>query len=255
MASAFVCILLIACSAGAQSVGGVYRWRKNGSICITLDKDDSFVMTRSVINQKIDTLAECSVSKVRNNLYEINSKFLSREPELGLIHETDTTLNENARVGVLIPNIKDTLEAELVIDYKKYIFNITDGKGSVDVPCYEITYIPSTRRKKNVVFHQRHVMKECAINSMILKRTSRSYAFNRGDLSYSRLSVDVMNQEIRDTKLKSKDIITFYIPDIGPEHFEMYYIVGDFFRIQDNTLFWKGEEFVRDMEEEMNICF
>lgn len=259
VASLFMLSLYFSIGISAQTIDGVYTWEQDSDVRVSV-REGTFALIRQAPSLVgIDTLAICSVSKVRDYLFEINSKTVSPTTDKIVKYSKDSTLNGSARIEVVLPNYKLPLKVEIRPDRKsrfhlgdiyvgqwdrdysyheRYEFNVEDGFGGIEIPCVNDTSVSYHSRKKIKVSKQ---VTEYMYNLhlMTLRNEDITYSFNREDMTYSRVFMFLD----ADYLIKPKDVITVSLPGIRPEDFERYYISGEYFRIRNDTLYWKGEQF------------
>lgn len=246
-ALSFVMAMSIALELNAQSIDGAYVWSKEDNVKV-LVKGESFLMIKEdTSSERTDTLAVCTISKVRDYLFEINSDLSMPRRGMETKYRTAPVLNNSARINVLLPNYPDTLTAEIHMGISDtYKFDIVDGKGAVEIPFSSDTltiYLNKRKTKSETIISQ---PKAYHVNSLLLRPQRLSYSFNRDDLTYSRV---IVGFEHPDFELKPQDDITFYAPGITPDVFNRYCVEKEYFRIRNDILYWKGEIFLRQTLE------
>lgn len=229
----------------AQSNVGTYAWTQNCNFKIALESDLFLMIKCGTDSEKVDTLAECSVLKIRDYLYEISSDLECPRKNREIFFSTNESLGNKARINVLLPNCRMDFFAIITIGDKRYRFDVSDGKGSIDVKCPSADTVTYYFNKKRTKYRTEvYPPKPFPIVDLKLMPKQVSYSFNRDDLSYSLYIIKVdSGYEYNGYELKPLDEISYYVPGITPDVMERYCIDKEFFRIRDGILYWKGEEF------------
>jgi hypothetical protein len=168
-----------------------------------------------------DTLAIGTFEWVDDNLIEINSTpphNIVRQKGLNVVQSWDSTVTDNIKVLFSIP-YRRSLEISVIAD---------------DFKAFELTY---SKNNRDVMLPNNTEM----ITFSIVPKHVRSHT-NDG-LFYGIVEFNSFQEiQIRE----NVNHILIEIPAMNDSFFERYYIKGDYARISDDTIIWKGEVFRRE---------
>lgn len=182
-------------------------------------KDDKFklIMPNSAMNGFYsETLAEGSVKYINSSFIELNSlisPIYEAFRTLKISQSKQGFMNNDIEVKFLIPHKRDSLRIIIYTDkFKTFKFSYSDHNKSIIIP-KGVNSFSFMIEPENIMTH------------------------NFDGTYYGVLSLNSLEYNIE----KEINLIEVNIPDLDDSFFEKYYLKGDYARIVDKSIIWKGE--------------
>ena len=182
-----------------------------------------------------DKIANCRISRINDELIEINSETprerqLKAQSSLTIKQSYDPDLKDSIRVEIrikehsliyseILANFDSSLSYLTSSNYDKQYskkYHINEGFVSVTLP-------GDIKRLFSVYFEPERIPYEG------LDPIYRGYA-------YQSISLDTIVEE-------GKNVIKISVPAIDGGYFQQYYVKGEYVRIKENSLIWRGIEY------------
>ena len=209
---------------GQKDISGTYYNEYGVSIRIDNNKFTYiFPQTHSPIYSS-DTLAECTIERVDNNFIEINSisPLLSLLNGLEMNQKYDKTINDSIKVVFKIPYNLNSLTISIATDLafqKLFEFDYSKSHNSIMLPKTTTFFlIGFTPQLSSIRTH-----------------------YSDG-LSYGIVKIEPL---LSCTVEDGKNIIAIDIPTLVDSFFEKYYIKGEYARISNKMIKWRGELYIK----------
>ncbi|SHF03278.1 hypothetical protein [Dysgonomonas macrotermitis] len=215
-----ICLL----SFGQKNIYGIYSNESGADVLITKDKFYLIIPSNHNPVWYNDTLAECTYNKVATNFIELNSIPLNiiALQKTKIIQSIDPQIEDSIRISFSIPYNNGNLIIEIYTNENK-IFNLNYKANS-----HSDLMLPNTTRT---------IMFTIAPEKSVLSHTPDGLFY--GALFYSSIEYSIE---------KNINCIDINIPTIDNSFFEKYYIKGDYARIVNDSIIWKGEIYKKSSE-------
>ncbi|MDR1654305.1 MAG: hypothetical protein LBS01_11810 [Prevotellaceae bacterium] len=168
-----------------------------------------------------DTLAECTIKRIDKNFIEINSEppWYKVINSLKLCQSIDTTItSDSIKVSFAVPYDRSSLTISLFTDeFKQFDLNYSENNKSLMLPNNTKTITFSVLPEAHLALHSPE-------------------GLFYGVLYYSSIKYDIGKHINR---------VEIEIPAIDNSFFEKYYVKGEYARVRQNKIEWKGETFVK----------
>ena len=172
-----------------------------------------------------DTLAICTIKKLSNEFWELNSQdpYQTKTSGYKVLKKTvDNISDDSLEISFLIPYDRGKLIVSImptnIFPVKNYDFFYSQSNNSIIIPqkinCFTYSIMPD---EGNAIIHDVRGM-----NYGILFMSSESI-FMESDINHIEIS----------------------IPSLTNSFFEKYYVKGEYARIVGDTIIWKGRKFKR----------
>lgn len=166
-----------------------------------------------------DTLAACTMNKISADLIEINSvpAYVAGLKGFRVVQYVDSNKTDSVKVTFSIPYTRSNLDVSVFSERFRLTLSYCKNRKFLFIPknCKEISILVSPG------------------NNIIPHSFDGSY--------YGVLFFSYYEYSIKD----HCDSISVEIPAIDDSFFEKYYIKGEYARIVNETIIWKGDKFVR----------
>ena len=167
-----------------------------------------------------DTLAKCTFKWVDANFIELNStppNILALE-ELKVSQFSDSTVNDSLKVSFLIPYQRSNLKISIYTNmFKRFGFIYSKSNRELMLP----------NNVESIAFY--------IVPERMMSHTSDGLFYGVvGFGSYQEHKIE-----------KNINHVSIEIPAIDDSFFERYYVKGDYAKISNDTITWKGEVFLK----------
>ncbi len=209
-------ILFFQSSLGQKKIAGVYLSKSGTKIEI---KGNEFVYIEPHIENPVwynDTLLRCSFRLVDDGLIELNSiaPHLIVQRSLKVIQSLDPTVKDSIRVSFKIPYQRHNLDICIFTNDIKTV-DLSYSKNN------RIVVLPGNTKKIGFSISPGIYLTPHSVDGLYY-----------GILYYSSIDYSVETHTNR---------IDIEIPAIDDSFFEKYYLKGDYARIVNKSIIWKGE--------------
>lgn len=211
-------------SFGQQDLSGVYFSESGTKIEINKNK---FIYTEHYTHLPIwynDTLAECTIKRIDANFIELNSTSPHQivYQRLKVLQFSDSTVNDSIKVSFSIPYQRNNLEISVFTNtFKIFDLNYSQNRRELMLPkdVKVITFTVSPGQ-----YFTPHGVDGTFFG--ILYYSSIEYTIEKG----------INHIEIK-------------IPAIDDSFFEKYYVKGDYARVTNNSITWKGKVYKKSKKK------
>jgi hypothetical protein len=214
---------------GQRDLTGIYCNYDYSYGCIKIENDKFYFIIKHDYTPFwcADTLANATFKRVDDNFIELNSTppYILAQKGFNIVQSFDSTIQDSIKVSFSIPNFGECggdLDIKLWTDRNKvfkFIYSeFPDNNKELMLPNYTKTI-------------------SLNISPQYSRESHRGRGLYYGTLYYSP----------RETITVEKNVnhILIEIPAIDGAFFERYYLMGDYAKVSNDTITWKGEVFIK----------